>query len=69
MEKRKGLLKKIKKASKEEGYLRKDTKCQMKKKDVTVHVTGVSMSGGVKNDSKRSVTTDQRKSGTRKGWR
>ena len=33
------------------------------KKDVTVHVTGVSMSGGVKNDSKRSVTTDQEKSG------
>ncbi len=32
------------------------------KKDVTVHVTGVSMSGGVKNDSQRSVTTDQRKS-------
>ena len=32
------------------------------KKDVTVHVTGVSMSGGVKNDSKRSAPTDQGKS-------
>ena len=36
------------------------------KKDVTVHVTGVSMSGGVKNDSKRSVPTDQDKSGQEK---
>ncbi len=33
------------------------------KKDVTVHVTGVSMSGGVKDDSKRSAPTDQKKSG------
>ena len=33
------------------------------KKDVTVHVTGVSMSGGVKNDSQRSAPTDQEKSG------
>jgi hypothetical protein len=30
---------------------------------VTVHVTGVSMSGGVKHDSKRSASTDQEKSG------
>ncbi len=36
------------------------------KKDVTVHVTGVSMSGGVKNDSKRSAATDQNKSGQTK---
>tara|TARA_R110000824_G_scaffold351671_1_gene538670 strand:- start:2807 stop:2977 length:171 start_codon:yes stop_codon:yes gene_type:complete len=32
-------------------------------KDVTVYVTGVSMSGGVKNDGKRSAPTDQKKSG------
>ena len=32
------------------------------KKDVNVYVTGVSMRGGVKDDSQRSVTTDQRKS-------
>jgi len=36
------------------------------KKDVTVHVTGVSMSGGVKHDSKRSAPTDQDKSGQKK---
>ena len=36
------------------------------KKDVTVHVTGVSMSGGVKNDSKRSAAKDQNKSGQTK---
>ena len=36
------------------------------KKDVTVHVTGVSMSGGVKNDGKRSAPTDQDKSGQEK---
>ena len=36
------------------------------KKDVTVHVTGVSMSGGVKNDSQRSASTDQDKSGQEK---
>jgi hypothetical protein len=35
-------------------------------KDVTVHVTGVSMSGGVKNDTKRSAPTDQKKSGQEK---
>ena len=32
------------------------------KKDVNVHVTGVSMRGGVKDDSQRSATTDQKKS-------
>lgn len=32
-------------------------------KDVTVHVTGVSMSGGVKNDNKRSASADQKQSG------
>jgi hypothetical protein len=32
------------------------------KKDVTVHVTGVSMSGGVKNDSNRSAQSDKEKS-------
>ena len=32
-------------------------------KDVTVHVTGVSMTGGVKNDSQRSTPTDPKKSG------
>ena len=36
------------------------------KKDVTVHVTGVSMSGGVKNDSKRSAPADQEKPGQAK---
>ena len=36
------------------------------KKDVTIFVTGVSMSGGVKNDSKRSAATDQNKSGQTK---
>lgn len=33
------------------------------KKDATVYVTGVSMSGGVKNDNQRSAPTDQKKSG------
>lgn len=32
-------------------------------KDVTVYVTGVSMSGGVKHDSQRSAPADQKKSG------
>jgi len=32
-------------------------------KDVTIHVTGVAMSGGVKNDSQRSAPADQKKSG------
>jgi len=32
-------------------------------KDVTVHVTGVSMSGGVKNDGKRPSPADQKQSG------
>lgn len=32
-------------------------------KDVTVHVTGVSMTGGVKNDNKRSAPADQKQSG------
>ena len=31
-------------------------------KDVTVHVAGVSMSGGVKNDNKRSAPADQKQS-------
>jgi len=35
-------------------------------KDVTVHATGVSMSGGVKNDTKRSAPTDQNQSGQEK---
>ena len=30
---------------------------------VEVHVTGVSMSGAVKDDNKRSAPTDQKKSG------
>lgn len=30
---------------------------------VEVHVTGVSMSGGVKDDNKRSAPADQKKSG------
>ena len=32
------------------------------KKDVTVFVTGVSMSGGVKNDSNRSSQSDKKES-------
>ena len=32
------------------------------KKDVTIFVTGVSMSGGVKNDSNRSTQSDQKES-------
>jgi len=32
-------------------------------KDVTIHVTGVAMSGGVKHDNKRSAPTDQKQSG------
>ena len=32
------------------------------KKDVTVYVTGVSMSGGVKNDSNRSSQSDKKES-------
>lgn len=36
------------------------------KKDVTVHVTGVSMSGGVKNDSNGSAQSDKEKSGGEK---
>ena len=32
------------------------------KKDVTVHVTGVSMSGGVKDDSNRSTQSDKKES-------
>ena len=35
-------------------------------KDVEVHVSGVSMTGAVKDDNKRSVTTDQKKSGQKK---
>jgi|TARA_R110000824_G_scaffold48958_2_gene137783 hypothetical protein len=31
-------------------------------KDVTVYVTGVSMSGGVKNDSNRSTQSDKKES-------
>ena len=33
-------------------------------KDVVIHVTGVSMSGGVKNDDNRPVAENKRKSGT-----
>ena len=33
----------------------------MSKKDVVVHVTGVSMSGGVKNDSNRPAPENQSK--------
>jgi len=32
------------------------------KKDVTIFVTGVSMSGGVKNDSNRSSQSDKKES-------
>ncbi len=32
------------------------------KKDVTIFVTGVSMSGGVKNDGNRSTQSDQKES-------
>jgi len=32
---------------------------------VEVHVTGVSMSGAVKDDNKRSAPTDQKKSGNK----
>jgi len=32
------------------------------KKDVTIFVTGVSMSGGVKNDSNRSTQSDKKES-------
>ncbi len=35
-------------------------------KDVNVHVTGVSMRGGVKDDSKRPASADQEKSGQTK---
>tara|TARA_B110000503_G_scaffold110637_1_gene165538 strand:- start:331 stop:465 length:135 start_codon:yes stop_codon:yes gene_type:complete len=35
-------------------------------KDVAVHVTGVSMRGEVKDDSKRPASTDQEKSGQAK---
>ena len=34
------------------------------KKDIVIHVTGVSMSGGVRNDDNRPVAEDKRKSGT-----
>ena len=59
---KKKAVKKIKKPIKKKG-IKKGYSMSDEKKDVTVHVTGVSMSGGVKNDSKRSVTTDQEKSG------
>ena len=36
------------------------------KKDVTIHVTGVSMRGGVKDDSERPASADQKKSGETK---
>ena len=36
------------------------------KKDVNVYVTGVSSKGAVKDDSQRSVTTDQKESGKTK---
>lgn len=32
-------------------------------KDVEVHVSGVSSKGAVKDDNKRSASTDQKKSG------
>ena len=35
-------------------------------KDVNIHVTGVSMRGGVKDDNQRSASTDQKKSGQTK---
>jgi|TARA_R100001086_G_scaffold248016_1_gene183852 hypothetical protein len=37
-----------------------------KSKDVVIHVTGVSMSGGVKNDSNRSSSNDKKESGEEK---
>ena len=33
---------------------------------VEVHVSGVSMTGAVKDDNKRSASTDQKKSGEKK---
>jgi hypothetical protein len=36
------------------------------KTDVNVHVTGVSMRGGVKDDGKRPASADQTKSGQTK---
>ena len=36
------------------------------KKDVNVYVTGVSMRGGVKDDSKRPASADQKKPGETK---
>ena len=48
---------KVVKKKKKKGILMTDNK------DVTVHVTGVSMSGGVKNDNKRSAPADQKQSG------
>ena len=45
---------------KKKGYKMPETK------DVEVHVSGVSMTGAVKDDNKRSASTDQKKSGEKK---
>jgi hypothetical protein len=37
------------------------------RKDVTVHVIGVAMTGGVKHDSKRPSSEDTKKSGEKNG--
>ena len=37
-----------------------------KSKDVVIHVTGVSMSGGVKNDNNRPSSEDKKESGGEK---
>ena len=39
------------------------------KKDVVIHVTGVSMSGGVRNDDNRPVAENKRKGRRRGGER
>jgi hypothetical protein len=48
---------------KEEDHEEKESVLMSERKDVEVHVTGVSMSGAVKDDNKRSAPTDQKKSG------
>ena len=40
----------------------------MSEKDVVVHVTGVSMSGGVKNDSNRPAPENKSKPEAKKDW-
>lgn len=52
------LLKQRKNSKEEEGQIKREILMASESKDVTVHVTGVSMTGGVKNDSQRSAPTD-----------